>query len=386
MEIEIHQIVANTYKRYAQPDKARKHLQQALELAEREYGPRQEKVADVLTDLADLVQWQAEEALFDRGESQEFAERALVIYDEIGVESQHTAHALYLLASSLRDDSARHKEAEDYLRRARRIAEDLAQGNDTTPRVFAMWDLAFHIAVQKDGRGDEANSLIQQALEMSRRISGDRSSLTASVIAVQGDCFRHQGNISRALVCYRESWDIFKQPSLQTERKGHLSALALAETYHVAHRHREANEVLDEIEEICRAHAMLDTLARCFYLRGWGHLLREDYAAAETSLREAVRLAEQHLGQTHEISGLLAILLGKIVGGTRAIYRGARRVSKDPVANKAARAAGTRIGASALWPCVGATSWWWRRAANTSSVGRGGAGACQSPSMATIRK
>ncbi len=196
VEIQILQILAGTYRRSGEHNKARPHLERALQLAEDVYGPGHEQVADVLTDLADEIQWPRAHGPYNPMWSKEYAERALSIYTQLGIKKHHTSHAWFCLARSVQGDED--DDAERYLRTALRIVRELANSHDDNGQVFAMWDLAMHLAWYDGEKSKEALKLIDQAIAMSRRVNGEQGTLTASVLAGRGGCLRRQGDAAGA--------------------------------------------------------------------------------------------------------------------------------------------------------------------------------------------
>ncbi len=97
---------------------------------------------------------------------------------------------------------------------------------------------------------------------------------------------------------YYRAWSIFTEISPPNDPLPHSYGLTLAEIYFVAGRYQDGIKILDMVEAACRDRE-IDSYVRCKYLRGWAELLRGDYAAAMTSLRIAVDLAEDHLDKKH---------------------------------------------------------------------------------------
>jgi tetratricopeptide (TPR) repeat protein len=118
------------------------------------------------------------------------------------------------------------------------------------------------------------------------------------VIGERGDYYRYYGDEEQSLALYSEAWKIFKNISPPNDPSAHSYGLTLAEIYCAAGRHEEGLAVIDEVEEGCRDYVK-DSFVRCMYLRGWAHILREDYAAAASTLQAAVKLAKEHLEESH---------------------------------------------------------------------------------------
>jgi serine/threonine protein kinase len=326
--IRMHQFIAQAYERRGDDANARENRRQALLLAREVHGPEHEIVADVLTELAGEMERQREKNAqcedltlkpFDQADLQLHAEQAVELYQKLGIKSHGMGHGLFLLAWSVEPDLQRHAEAEQYLRDALQIARDLAPDGDSYRQVYALWDLAEHLTCQKVGGAEEAKSLIDEALAISRRVNGPQHRITAGLIAERGDNHRFRKHETEALEDYRQAWNIFMTWQIFNDNQrqavplGHSIGLSLAELYFAAHRFQEGTRVLDEIEQNCRTHRLQVSLVRCLYVRGWGHLLRGNYLAAEKSLQNAVDLAEQHLDANHSYMLLARFHLARIL-------------------------------------------------------------------------
>jgi len=300
VEIRLRKLFALAHQRFGEFTLARQQLQRALDVAIEAYGERDEHVADILVSFAHEVHASQDDRLLDRTETEQYAERAISIYDELGIETHRTAHALSCLVYSIRNNVERRAEIPQYLQRALRIVKDIAPDKDTKSKVWAMMDLIL-LGGLPDG-DEEARLLFQEVLEMSQRVFGEDHRVTARIIAARGAYLHGQGDVEGAVASYREAWNIFRLTGRENALVGHNYARAIAEIYFGTDQHDKAFEVLDEVESLCSSHP--DSLVRCWYLRGWGHLLREDFGAAAESLQQAVDLAEQHLPANHAYTAL----------------------------------------------------------------------------------
>ena len=321
LEIRLRQILAYANHRLGNHEQAHDHLRKALHLAEVEYRPANEAVADILTELADETQWHrgkntlSEDLTimpFDQTESRARANRALEIYNAQGIDSATKAHALFLMSLCVACVPERGKDAEEYLRGAFRISEDLATAKDSYRKVYAMWDLAEHLIWQRKGGSKQAITLVDEALAMSQRVNGYANPVTAGVIGERGDYYRYYGDQQQALASYSDAWQIFKNIHPPNDPLTHSYGLTLAEIYCLADRHEQAMEVIDQIEEDCRDHVK-DSLVRCAYVRGWAHILREEYVAAASTLKMAVQLAEDYLEENHAYALLSRFHLARVL-------------------------------------------------------------------------
>ena len=287
LEIRALRLLANMYRAIQQLPPAKQQLLTALETAEVEYGQHSVEVAHILSELAAIIQPLQGRRVDDFYrhviESQGYGKRALSIYRKHEIQTKEMADTLYSLAACVRDDPHGQLEAEEYLREALSITD--------TP--LAMADLAEHLAHQHEiVKQDEAIELSAMAVEKRRQQRGKQDSKLATLLWLQGKCLRLRGlrsDSEEALRCYQKARDIFRRTDLEVEPFGYRIALEVAETHLAANRHAEAHRVLDEVEERCRDYQLTDTLVRCHFLRGWGHLLRDDFEAAEESLGRAYR-------------------------------------------------------------------------------------------------
>ena len=292
VEIEIRRTIGRALQDYRRQDRARACLKRALELARTEYGESNRIVLDILCALAyeihSDIPWP-----FDRAAIEEYSRQALEVAQQLGNKRRIT-DPLNFLSASLRIVPERYQEGEAYQRRSVAIREEMSNGEDSESLLFALWDLAGYLADGDRDQLDEAHQVIHRAIEMSERMNGRNDSMTANLIGKQGSCFRQQGQLDQAIRCYREAQQIYQQLGLGNERRVLLIGEKLAETLHMAHQHSAANQVLDEIDRICREQGVDDWQCYFTFVRGWGHHLQGDYAAAENILRQAVLLGDKH--------------------------------------------------------------------------------------------
>ena len=287
LEIRARRLLANMYRAIQQLPPAKQQLLAALETAEAEYGQHSVEVAHILSELAALIQplqgRRVDDLYRHLIEAQGYGKRALSIYRKHEIQSETMADTLYSLAVCVRDDPHGQLEAEEYLREILSI----------TDSPLAMADVAEHLAHQHElEKQDEAIKLSTIAVEKGRQQFDNQDTNLATLLYLQGKCLRLRGlpsDSAEALRCYQEAKEIFRRPDFEAEPFGYRIALELAETHLAAHRHAAAHRVLDEVEERCRDYQLTDTLVRCRFVRGWGHLLRDDFEAAEESLRRAYR-------------------------------------------------------------------------------------------------
>ena len=307
MEIEARRIFGQAYLRYEEHEKADRHLQRALTLAERRYGPNDKEVADILLLLAGDIEWHAKRHR-DLRRSQEYAERAYAIYDRLGIVEE--TDILFTLGFALSLNIDRSKEAEGYLRRNLAKMQRLASEADSSATVFALSDLASHLARTQEDSGDEVDQLMNTAVAMSERVDSDNPTRRASVISTRGRCFFLQGKYDQAIKCFQKCWDIHKQHGFETEDRAIQAQFWVAELNLVENRHGEGRKVHDQIKAFAEEHEKWGYLADVYHGRAFGDLLRDDHDAAEDNLRKAIEIAANH---QVEYAGLNAMARIKLV-------------------------------------------------------------------------
>lgn len=289
--IEAHKVFGRALRRYGELDQAGNHLESALQLTEQHYGRRSKEVADVLTTLADDVQWHGGRVR-DIRKSQQYARRAYAIYDRLGIVEE--TDILFKLGFALSRNIDHSEEATGYLRRNLAKSRRRAQGKDSNATVFALWDLGKHLASTQEGSEEEVERLMQEAVAMSERVHSDQPATLANAISARAHCFFLHGKTEEALKGYQRAWDIYTQHGFDKEDGAAQAAFWVAELNLVAHRHREGRKVHDQIADFALEHEQWSYLADYYHGRAFGDLLRDDYTAAERNLRHAVRLAKDH--------------------------------------------------------------------------------------------
>ena len=300
VEIKIRKLFARHYRPSGEHDKARKHLNRALALAREVYPDNHKEVADIYVGLADELQWPASEAI-DLDVYGFYAREAIKVYEAVGIRTDRTSHAWYCLSLSLTNPEER-DDAEECLRNALRITDDLPVLDQDGQRVFARIDLANFLQDGDEADIKEACKYYNEALQMIRDhvYPGDRRTLEATVLSNRGGYYRRRGDAAHAIDDFHCAWTIFRQAEdLKDGLRGHKYALALAELHHINEQPTKADEVVAEVEQICTSENLPKSLAEISLFKGWRHSLDEDPVAAEQDFRDALGHVETSYPETH---------------------------------------------------------------------------------------
>lgn len=310
-EISLRRIFAGNYRRTADQSKARMHLHATLTLAKDLYGEEHKEVADAYVALAEELIEYGDEPNDDIVRLGSYAQKALNIYEKLGLRTHKTSHAWYCKSQSLVAPKEQTL-AEECLRNALTIADELPE--NTFQQVHARLDYGRHLHQLGSDRLDVAHKLFREALERSKRLTGDQRTLTASILRDQGNCYRRQGNPEAAINCFRKAWGIFSDnPGLRQEPRGHRCAWELAELYLLQDHAEAARNILREVEQISAKHGLNESLAECHFFRGWIHFRTEEYQAAEEAFRHVLELADGVLHDRHPTLGYSLFYLAEVL-------------------------------------------------------------------------
>ena len=307
VEIKLRTIFAGNLTGRGEVARAQNELERVLDLSRKVYGPRDVKVAEVLIALA--YQFERNLSLSHYSPTQSYAKEALSIYEAEGKTGLEMAQALYAVSWPIRYDATRQAARETLLQHALQAAQKAGNGVDSTGELYALWDLAACINEQRDGRSEQAIQYVDEALAMSKRLEESdtlnrygepRHALTYRLMVMKGDCFHFAGKLDVATDLYQAAWWSYQESGLVQNYADQRAALRFAEACFAQHRHYDAKVMLDEAEQKCREQGWHDHLARALLLRGWGELLREDYAMADTYFRDVVQIEDQHSTYVHD--------------------------------------------------------------------------------------
>jgi tetratricopeptide (TPR) repeat protein len=296
VEIKVRQIFGGAYSAAGEFDKARGHLNRALELALHEYGEQHETVAEIYATLADEVGWNYSR-LRDNTTWLAQAEKAIEIYEALGVEeSPGLGLAWFAKGHSLLAWPERKADAEAAQRKVIENHRRLAPDDGGWGTVISLWDLGSLLVQCGDDRLDDARIEFEKALKICR--TGDRLPFNkATVLSGLGLCLRRQGDAAGAIESYREARNLFQSDAeLRREPRGHRTGLQLAEMYFAESNIDAAFELVRQIEEFATTEGPVESLTDCLLLRGWLHFQLESYELAAVSFRQSMELAEERFG------------------------------------------------------------------------------------------
>ncbi|MCO6047067.1 protein kinase [Aeoliella sp. ICT_H6.2] len=304
VEIELHRIVARMYQEIGEPNAAYEHQLRALQLAESEigYGEYDEKYADLLVDLASQTEWNDKPDTFDFQATKLRAEKAVQIYEYLGVETEAAADAYFHL--SWFHDPMEPLKVQELRRRAMKIADKVAPPGGSQRQIFARIDMALSLSHMDVNDHQEAIDLMEEGVAISRRIHSSTDPMAATTLRYQGEILLHAGDIQGAINSYREGWEYYQAAGYDNEERSHGCALALAEALHCAGQYNEANETLQDLGAICRKHEAWKSLGNCWLVRGWCELHRDNYPDAHQCFLEAVKAAHDEPGDDTELDFL----------------------------------------------------------------------------------
>jgi tetratricopeptide (TPR) repeat protein len=201
VEAEIRATIGRAYWRLGAADKAEPHLTKALKLRRRIYGPDDERVAEILVDMA---WWHNEKMRYS--DAEHAAREALRIYRNRGV-----AGSPHLKASAVLQ---RILIASGRLDEAEAVAEEaLALASDTRteyPEVAVILQAQADLLVHR-GQYREAELVARRAVDMHRRLHGPAHPETAWGLFSLGDSLLWQRKLPQAEQTFREALSIFRQ-------------------------------------------------------------------------------------------------------------------------------------------------------------------------------
>jgi tetratricopeptide (TPR) repeat protein len=330
VEIEVRKTFGSFYGSVNELEKARNHLNVALDLALRKYGPTHEIVGEIYADLAGLVGWYGEGPL-DAETILSQAENAISIYESLGRDAP--VQAWFAKHFCLSQWPERKAEAEAACRQYVR----LARKTHSSEPVIPLWDLG--VLLMDQGRFDEAQIEFENALRVCRA-EDFPPAIMGTVLSGLGKNYRRQKNITAAKDAFLEAWNLYMTNNLQDEPRGHLIGLELAEVYFASGDIDQAFEQVETIEGLAKRLERFELLAECLFLKGWFHYKLENYGEAELLFREAMQVARDHVGEDHPRYGWPAAYLAFILESKQRsleaepIYRRMRTQTKQRFIDK----------------------------------------------------
>ncbi len=304
IEIRIRTMFAARFRHVGKYAESRASLFRALDLAQDLYGPKSEEVANIYVDLADELQWTWTEEPHPWSEPVNvddlgrYARLAVEIYEPLGVRTRQTSHAWFCRSLSL-TDRQECEEAEECLRQALAIGDELPITDPARQRVFARLDLADFLSGGSKADIQKAYRLLEEASTIVDQLAGDHRTLEATTLSCLGRFRRRQGHAEKAIQEYERAWNIYRQEELKYELRGHNYALELAELYLMTKQREKADRVLEEVMRACEVRSLNRSLAEVHFLKGWWQFRRQHHVDAQAYFTDALELAEHVYPEQH---------------------------------------------------------------------------------------
>jgi tetratricopeptide (TPR) repeat protein len=297
VEADLRTTIGLAYSSMLLSDKADKQFRRALELRRQVFGSEHRKVAETLTQLA----WNSRFRYLLPGAEKPWsgvekeAREALAILRRLGDRSENLARALLVHAWAIQDQEVytlRMKlgQAETTFREALAVAEQCA-GGGLTP---VMADVCHALAecLQLQGRVEEAKPFAVRAVEIHRRVHGDKHPETGWGLLVLGHYHRYRHEFADAERAYREALTILRRaygsnPNLHATFALRLLVFVLDAQY----KDEETEAILRECESAWQKPDLtFPTADQVLSMRAVACLHRGDYADAERHYRRALEV------------------------------------------------------------------------------------------------
>ena len=200
VEADIHATIGRAYRSLKLPDKAQPHFEKAIELQRQADGTQSEKLAVILVDGAwNLLDLQR------HAEAESQANDAVKIYRRAASRGTPLFHALeilqHILISAKRDEDAE-RVTKEALEVARQSGQEFAEQANLLHRYADMKIRQGHFA--------EGEKLASQAVDMHRRLHGDRHFETAWGLKTLAKALVPQQKLAEAEAAVREALKIFR--------------------------------------------------------------------------------------------------------------------------------------------------------------------------------
>jgi tetratricopeptide (TPR) repeat protein len=313
VEATIRKAIGVAYRRLGLPNKAGPHLEAALELRRRTFGPLHERVAESLVDSA----WYLP-ATGRYGEAEDRVREALAIYRAQASRHEPRIAALWALVC-LQVYQGKHAQAEEAAREAMAMAR--GEPGLESPDIA---NILHTLADSKSDRGrfDEAEPLARESVALHRRLHGNSHPETGWGLHALARAELGRGRHAEAEKYFREALAIFRQ--------------------HHGWEHKSMAQVLDGLMAVLRAkgdRAGIESLIReklagaisrverephnpaAWSRRGSIHLELGQLNDAETAFREALRLAPNHAVH-HDALGDVLLRQGRLLEAEAALRNG----------------------------------------------------------------
>jgi CHAT domain-containing protein/tetratricopeptide (TPR) repeat protein len=261
------------------------HVEEAVRLAPRAFGPDHLQTADLLNRLGKLYYHTSQFALAEA----QFRHSLRIREAQLGPDHLLVAESLNNLAIQFKEQG-RYAEADAPLRRALAIQERATP--DDTPVADSLDNLAF--LYQRLGRHAEATKLFTRALAIRRAKLGEEHPDTAQSLRNVADQLQYEGKGDQARTYYERSLRIWEAKLGPTHRKVAIALHDLGDLHLHQGRPNDAIPLLERCVKIQRANEgkedpevslglILDNLALAHGCRG-------DWPKAAATMDEAQRI------------------------------------------------------------------------------------------------
>ncbi|MHC9538936.1 MAG: tetratricopeptide repeat protein [Vulcanimicrobiota bacterium] len=285
--------LAELYRLQGRYSDAEPLYQRALAIREKTFGPNHQYTATSLNNLAELYHFQCRNS-----EAEALYRRALEIDEKtLGPEHCSTAMTLNNLAG-LYKNQGRYSEAEPLYRRALEITEKAfgLNHNDTARLLNNLAGL-----YQLQGRYSESELLLKRALAIREKVLGPDHPGTATMMNNLAELYREQGRYSDAEPLCRRALEI-REKGLGPEHPYIARSLNhLAELYRSQCAYSDAEKLLKRaltIQEKRLGPNHLDTVLSLNNLAGL-YCAQGRYLDAEPLYKRALAVYEKALGPEH---------------------------------------------------------------------------------------
>ncbi len=274
-------------------EKARSHLERALDLSEKVFGRKHKKVASTAANLGRVLQ-----SLGQPKEARKYIKRALAIDREIfGPDDPEVAKDLSNLGT-IHQDLGNMKRARAALKEAYRIC--LASYGPDHPVVATVVNNLGNVLLDLN-EVESANRCYSQALDIDEKIYGRRHPKTAIRISNIGLVLIKQGDLGGAKKCFEEALDIdedfydSKHPKLAIRLRNLGSALFRLRQPSVALQHGQRALAIDKAAygpkhpSVAEDRSMIGTIL----------LVLGNREAAREHMQQAYEIYRECLGESH---------------------------------------------------------------------------------------
>jgi eukaryotic-like serine/threonine-protein kinase len=277
----IRHMVGELYIDLGELHKARRHLEQALDVQRRELGEDDPRTLAAMYQLARCLFWGTR-----YGEAAVVFDRVLERRRRVlGAEDPDTLATL-LYAGGCHAAQGRHAAGEALLARA---SEALARAHPGRHREINGASLFLGLSLAARGELDRAEAQLTATLELARRVLGE-DPRTASVMRALARAYVLRGEAARAIPLAEEAVGLYRA-LMGDQHPFTLTAIrVLAGAYHAGGRYSEAAPLLAEAQAGYRRIAEGDgpREATVLGLLGENLLARGKYPEAESTLRECL--------------------------------------------------------------------------------------------------